>query len=597
MSAKPQTEYEKAERRRRHTAAGILTVEWLESLTYAIESLRGKAPALTDFVTSERLALVVAHVVTKPRNDDKPPSPLTVAQEIGSLLGATERGGELAGAALLGMAECAGFVVLADGKRRAGYQAAKEVRLSIPAEAQRAEIEARLAASDVAPARPLLERPPLQVTITPNVDDTEAPPQPIGLAVAESLAPIQATAWRVNRFILETLRQVGTDEKAALAQAGQFSAAPEFFYRCTFDWRGRLYQQGGRLQYTSGTDAARALLEFAHGAPLTPDGYTWLTVHVATCYGVAGSFTDRAVWTHSHAEEITQAVANPIGSAFWRRAKQPFRFLAACQAWSNPTAPVHIPVTADATASVFQHYAWLLRDEELAAKVNLAAGAVSARPTDFYGRLAQLRTGGYSRKEIKAQAWMFYGKSPDGPRERAAQSLLKAQAPRAWALYLALRRAATREAEAGRALEWTLPDGFRVRQAYREDYTRKVELYLHTWKGAKRLQARRRELLESFDIKAQARGLPPNLIHSLDACLLRAVVREAAKVSRWAVAHDSLGVHPNDGGRLRAAIVEAVECMYGPDLLSGLLSAWTCDGVEHPTELPASMRGGWYTFS
>ena len=174
---------------------------------------------------------------------------------------------------------------------------------------------------------------------------------------------------------------------------------------------------------------------------------------------------------------------------------------------------------------------------------------------------------------------------------------LKRQAARAWALYLALARAAKREAQAGRPLEWTLPDGFRVLQANREeDVSGKVELWLHTWQGAKRLQARRRQLTNVLDINAQARGLPPNLIHSLDACLLRAVVREAVNVSRWAVAHDSIGVHPNDGGRLRSAIVEAIECMYGADVLASL-GDW-CDGIpEHPAELPASMRGGWYTFS
>jgi hypothetical protein len=587
-------------------AARILAGEWHASLTHAIDSLRGKSRALTAFVNSEKLALVAAHVVTRQRKDDEPPSPLTVAQEIGQLLGAKDRIAMRAGAALLGMAHSCGFIDITDGKRRAGWQAAKEIRLSATAEKQRAEIEARLAASEIAPARPLLYAPPVQIEITRNKDGLEDAPLPIGWAVAEALASVQGTAWRVNQFMLKTLRRLKKTraDKAAFAQASHYADAPEFFYRCDFDFRGRLYQQGGRLQYTSGTDAARALLEFAHGERLTADGYTWLAVHVATCHGVPGSFTDRTVWTHNHEAEIQRAVADPIGSMpFWRAAKQPYRFLAACQAWSNRTAPVHLPATADATASVFQHYAWLLRDEELAAKVNLAHGAVGGRPRNFYGAISN--AGRFTRKEVKAQAWMFYGKKPPKPgeapiaviqRQHAVQALIKAQAPRAWKLYLALRRAAKQEAGANRRLEWTLPDGFRVLQANRVQNTHKVELWLHGQHGPWRLQARERVLLEALDIKAQARGLPPNLIHSLDACLLRTIVREASSVSRWAVAHDSIGVHPNDGGALRTAIVEAIECVYGPDVLASL-GGW-CDGIpDHAGELPATMRGGWYTFS
>jgi DNA-directed RNA polymerase len=275
------------------------------------------------------------------------------------------------------MAQAAGFVVLTNGERRAGWQAAKQVRLSPAAEMQRAEIEARLAASDIAPERPLLELPPVQVEITRNYDGLEDAPLPIGFAVAEALAPIQSTAWRVNRFMLDTLRALApTGETAALKQASRYVDEPEFFYRCNFDWRGRLYQRGGRLQYTSGTDAARALLEFARGERLTSDGRIFLGVHVATCRGVRGSFTDRMVWTDRNAQRIAESVADPLGSRWWRKAKQPYRFLAACHAWVNQAAPVHLPVTADATASGFQHYAWLLRNEQLGQRVNLEPGDI-----------------------------------------------------------------------------------------------------------------------------------------------------------------------------------------------------------------------------
>lgn len=585
----------------RYAAARILTGDWLATLTHAIESLRGKVLALKSFDTlaSERLALVTAYVVTKPRRKDRLPSPLTVAKEIGGFLGATEA--QLVGAKLLGMAETYGFVVfIDDDNKRAGWNAAKRVSLSKEAEAQRAKIEARLLASPVPQPRPLPEPPTVEIPrIIPNRRDLEdaTPPRPEGFAVAEALAPIQNTAWRVNPFMLETLRKIMPPrEVAAIEQATYYAGAP-FFYRCGFDWRGRIYQQGGKLTYTGGSDAARSLIEFARGESLSPDGHMWLAVHVATCAGERGSFKERYDWTQEHSEKVIQTARDPLGSRF-EAAKEPYRFLAACRAWAdvaaNPQARVHLPVTSDATASMFQHYAWLLRDEALGARVNLAPVNVLETPSDFYVSLTEGTD--YTRDEVKQLCWMLYGKAPRDARERAVQKLLKAQAKPAWELYLALRRAAKRETKAGRPLEWTLPDGFKVYQANRVELETGVTLYLHCWNGPWPLQASRKWRTPALDENEQAAGVAPNLIHSLDACLLRTIVREAG-LDRWAVAHDSLGVHPNDGGKMRKAMVEAVDCIYGPDILSRLLDALRCDGVQHPAELPASMRGGWYTFS
>lgn len=587
-------------------AAAILTNEWLPSLAHAIESRRGHVRVLADcFITSDRLALLVAHVVTRPRKDNALPSPLTVAEEIGRLLGVQgEPAQTRAGAALLGLAQAAGFIDLMDGTKRAGQRPPKRVRLTIAAEAQRADIEARLAANEIAPERPHLEKPSLSLEITPNSKDLGPAPYPSDpLAIAEALAPIQGTAWRVNRYMLEALGKLrGLPEmqthKAALAQAEHYRDAPRFYYRCTFDWRGRLYQNGGRLQYTSGHDAARSLLEFADGEVLTPDGRAWLAVHLATCYGVAGSLSDRAVWTHAHEHEIAESVADPAGRLdFWfTPAEQPFSFLAACHAWTRQREPVHLPVSADGTASGFQHYALLLRDETLGRLVNLAPGPMSAPPSDFYARLAEQM--GRSREEVKPLAWLIYGKVPASDSERAIYREFKArpELKRLWAVYKALRDAAGRQTKAGKPIEWTAPDGFRVRQANRQTAGRKVELWLHGWDGPWRLQARQTYRLETLDARAQRDGLPPNLIHSLDACLLREVVRQATTIEAWAVAHDSLGVHPNRGGDLRAAVQRAVAWLYGPDRLSEL--PWL-DGatVKHSSDLPASMAGGWYTFS
>lgn len=605
MSAKAKSaEARRAGKSRRVRAAAVLTQEWLASLTHAIESRRGHVRALTDvFPTSEQLALLVAHVVTRPRKDNALPSPLTVAEEIGRLIGAQGEALQTRiGAALLGLAQAAGFVDIGKGKQRAGQNAQHVIALSPAAEAQRDDIEARLAASAVAPERPYLEKPALDIKLRDNMDDIEPAPYPSDpIAIAEALAPIQGTAWRVNRYMLDVLERLPRKyvlNRGALKQAAHYRDAPRFYYACRFDWRGRLYQLGGRLQYTSGDDVARSLLEFADGEPLSPDGRTWLGIHVATCAGIKGSLTDRLVWADEHEREIRAAVEDPLGHlGFWLTGRdEPFAFLAACHAWTLQLKPVHLPVSADGTASGFQHYAWLTRDEALGLLVNLAPGALGAPPSDFYKVLADRM--GRARADVKPLAWFVYGKVPRTDSERAVYRELKALPELAalWTLYKALRAAAGRQTKAGKPLEWSLPDGFVVRQANRQSDSRRVELWLHSFGKAQRLQARQRYRLEALDDRGQRDGLPPNLIHSFDACLLRAVVREAQTIDAWAVAHDCLGVHPNRGGELRSAVQQAVAWLYGSDRLAEI--KWL-EGlsVERRDGLPASMRGGWYTFS
>jgi hypothetical protein len=631
-------------RKQREHTARILRGPWLDAIADAITEARKSSPTWDQdrvrFIDSERLALVLAHFVTKPRQENKAPSPLTVADEVGAALQANDA--RQVGAALLGFAEVCGFIAplravrTDDGARTL----AVEVRLSIEADAQRAAIESRLAAEPIDDARPVLAVPPPVLVITPNHYGTEkTPPYPNPPdAVLAAMLPIQSTAWRVNPFMLTTLRaalaagarlHVSKDKHvngiAAVEQALYLSQHPQFFYRCEFDWRGRLYQLGGRLQYTSGADVARSLLEFAHGEPLTSDGRTWLAVHLATCHGHRGSYTDRAVWAHTHHDKILQSAADPLHTNFWRNASEPYQFLAACDAWrqvtENPHAVIHLPVAADATSSAFQHFALLLRDTTLAAKVNLSGQSFADAPAAFYGDIAlQFDPKQITRDDVKKGAWFLYGQKAgtlaqsladlEGRRfpprgsvywdmARDIRAALEQHAPAALELYGKLTAAAKQFSAAGLPIRWTLPDGFPVHQANRKTDTRNTEIWLHP--GPWRLQAKEQHLTDEIDAGKQSRSLPANLIHSLDACLLRAIVREAASVPRWAVAHDSIGVHPNDGGTLRQAVRAAVEWMYGPDLLGAVLAEWAGYGVRvlscHGTELPGAIAGGWYTFS
>lgn len=663
------------EKKQRQHAARILTGDWLDTLERAIteqreSSLQGSMVRAgvwlshVDHIEPRKLALFIAHVITKPRPENKPPSLLTVAQDIGRLLEVKpHEKAEAVGGMLLGAAEECGFIKeLTPQERVQGRMPSREIHLSIEAQLQRESIEHGLAQTDIPESRPVFDAPAPVINISGNPNDHAKAPRPIPEdQVVAALAPIQATAWRVNQFIYRKLRALApvvsfdltegkhTASVAALEQAG-YVGERGFYYPCRFDWRGRIYQLGGRLQYTSGADAARALLEFADGEALTPDGYTYLALHVATCYGSKESLTDRVVWTHKNTPQILEAAADPVACPFWRDAKEPYQFLAACDAWrkaQTPGAVIHLPVAADATSSLLQHYALLLRDVDLGEKVNLTARQLSEQPVDFYGGLVE--SANLDRDAVKQGAWNFYGQTKnslartllaegyaadwpgalaaakvvrDGLRKNARGAMKLLKRLRAVARQMSPAKAtkprkatAKRRASPGRLaraegspIAWTLPDHFRVAQANYEAKTKMTDVWLMGWAvvNGKRvpkpwqLQARRRVLTDTLSAMDQINGLPANVIHSLDACLLRAIVREAAKVSRWGVAHDCIAVHPNDGAALRRAARKAVRWLYGPDVLGELWRQWGPQAgarVKHARELPASMGAGWYTFS
>ena len=194
-------------RRQREHSARILRGPWLDAIAEAITEARKSSSVWdqqTASITPQRLALVIAHYVTKPRLENKAPSPLTVADEIGGALGVADK--RKVGAALLGLAESCGFIAPLRTTRAGARTTAAQVRLSIEADAQRALIESRLAAEPIDDARPVLAVPPPVLVITPNhySKGGTALPEPTRRGVS------CARADSVDRMACEPLHARGT---------------------------------------------------------------------------------------------------------------------------------------------------------------------------------------------------------------------------------------------------------------------------------------------------------------------------------------------------------------------------------------------------
>ncbi len=91
----------------------------------------------------------------------------------------------------------------------------------------------------------------------------------------------------------------------------------------------------------------------------------------------------------------------------------------------------------------------------------------------------------------------------------------------------------------GLPVHWRTPDGFLVHQAYRDWDAARVKTVL----AGSILQVSIAEPGRAVDRRAQAQGVAPNWVHSMDACALRMFVNVATEqgIHDFALVHDSFG--------------------------------------------------------
>ena len=141
-----------------------------------------------------------------------------------------------------------------------------------------------------------------------------------------------------------------------------------------------------------------------------------------------------------------------------------------------------------------------------------------------------------------------------------------------------LRDCAGRLAKQGYPLSWVTPDGAEISQGY-------VKLKIQ-WVRTFDDHSRRRQVpTDSFDPRKSSGASAPNVVHSLDACMLRQValrLREEG-ITDFSFIHDSYGVHACHAVRLGEVLRQvAVELFEGD---------WLRDAFHEPlTRLCASAQ-------
>lgn len=441
--------------------------------------------------------------------------------------------------------------------------------------------------------------------------------------------------FRKNATAVSNLRAASRTFRVALEYAG----FERFYFPHMLDFRGRMYPIPVGLQ-PQGQDLARGLLEFAEGKAITKEngGAGWLAINLATHWGYDKvSFDERIAWVEQREEMWRRIAADPLRNTEWSDQadkKHRWQALAAIYDWvaflDHGFGYVsHAPVAVDGTCNGIQHFAAMMRDEDVGKHVNLTPGE---KPRDIYQLVAdelmeKLRRIKKQRGKPGAHAkfWMSFanaeGKLPRALTKRQVMVLPYSATREAFFRYTKLwldetsppvvsvdadqktrdkevklryerlsfltthlwdtvsevvkgpttvmqwlKDCAELAALGNQPIYWKTPSGFVVRHFYGKMLSRQVECKL----DGGRHQLVFEQPTKDLDVSSQLLGIAPNFVHSQDAAAMVLCINMAADcgdITAFYAVHDQFGTHAADMWDLAKYLRRAFVHVHQTDVL------------------------------
>lgn len=469
----------------------------------------------------------------------------------------------------------------------------------------------------------------------PNREDTPLPAKPAAIANAVTkeqwLAadPDIKKEWKIAARRVHEHNATTRGKRVNIAQiistAGEMRNDPQIFFPHQLDFRGRAYAVPIGLN-PQGSDAAKALLTFSEGKPITDERAAgWLGIHGANMFGFDKvSFADRVDWAFANRERIIHVANDPFGDLWWTEADKPWCFLSWCFEWQRFLQEGYgyvctYPTSVDGSCNGLQHFSAMLRDPVGGAAVNLVPAPL---PSDIYQRVADrvierlhglvnvVSDDPMSKDEFTAAmyaaGWLAFGidrkvtkrpvmvlpyggtfrscleyvreavvkKIAEGKENPFGDDLGKATAFLAKLTWESIGDVVV---AARTAMDW-------LQKVARVAAKRGLSLSWTTPSGFPAYQAYRdvrhrrvktklqgslvylslTEEGDKLDRDRQALGISPNFVHSLDASAMMLTIALSLDngVSQFAMIHDSYGTVPADMDMLSACLREAFVDMY-----------------------------------
>jgi DNA-directed RNA polymerase len=437
-----------------------------------------------------------------------------------------------------------------------------------------------------------------------------------------------------------------------MTAAEEYAQFDQFWLPYKLDWRQRCYPVVSLLS-PQGDQFNRGLVEFARGKRMgdSENSAAWLAIHGANVYGVDKvPFEDRIAWVEAHQSEIISSAIDPFGTKFWQEADggaKAWPFLAFCFEWTayliaGDEHVTHLPIALDGSNSGLQHLSAMVRDTEGAQATNVAPCDV---PADIYTEICEKVTVALGHCEGEAEEWariwldagidrkickqptMTYTYSatlagmtkqienalgeldrkaqskgkpsyltftrPDQSNAEAARFLgpivlqaIQGRLPKAAAAMEFLVECARVAAQEDIPLRWVTPVGVPVVQFYPKLTEQRKDIYI---------DGRRHQLIlmkadpDRIDKRAQAYGVSPNFVHSMDSTHLLWTVlccNDAFGIEDFSMIHDSFGTHATGCDLMALVLRQMFVNLYSEDRLTQFRNAL----VERlPEELAAEL--------